>query len=354
MDERVWFYAEEAQQHGPHSLEQLAKALAVRGAPREVLVWRDGLPAWAAAGEVPEVLESLLAQPVWHVAEAGASQGPLTLDDLLGVLVGRPDPGDAMVWRAGLDAWQRAREVAELAAQLPPPIPVKPAVPAGSLARRRSGAGHVAPPAKGRAPAPSVEAEPGPPPTLPEAPPAAALLADEATPSPRPPRLPPGVGRPRRRRGLLSPQRLGVFGVAVLAGYGIAALLTSGSASRRGPSPAPTTGADAGSTDPGAPKPGPTPIDPERYRSACNTGVAVACTRLGTAYMDGLGVPADPVQGRELLRRGCEGDSALGCYTLAAALEAMSEGNAPPNVLALYQKACRLGHAPACEAAGRR
>jgi hypothetical protein len=332
LDERVWFYAEADQQHGPLSLEQLAKALAVQGQPREVLVWRVGLAAWAAAGEVPEILERLLAEPVWHVAEDGASRGPLTLDGLLSALVGRSDPGGAMVWRAGLEAWKPAREVTELAGQIPPPIPAATRAGSTTITRRRPVVGPVPTPAP------------------PEAPPDGPI--DQEAPAPRPPRLPPAVAR-RRRRGYLSPQRLGMFGVAVLAGYAIAALLTSSSGSRREASPVPAAGADAPSADP-APRPGQTPIDPERYRSACNTGVALACTHLGVAYMDGLGVPADPVQGRELLRRGCEGDNALGCYALAAALEAMSEGAPPPNVLALYQKACRLGHAPACEAAGRR
>jgi hypothetical protein len=349
LDERVWFYAEADQQHGPLSLEQLAKTLAVRGQPREVLVWRDGLAAWAAAGEVPELLERLSAQPVWHVAEDGQTKGPLTLDGLLGALVGRQDPGGAMVWRAGLEAWKPAREVAELAGQLPPPIPVAPRAGRTTIAtQRRPDAGSVPATAGGRLPAASEGADAA----SSEAPPEADLAVAQGAPSPRPPRFPPAVAR-RGRQGFLSPKRLGMFGVAVVVGYGVAALLTSGSGSR-GSSPAPAAGTDAGQAAPGAPTAGQTPIDPERYRSACNTGVALACTHLGTAYMDGLGVPADPVQGRELLRRGCEGDSALGCYALAAALEAMSEGTPSPSVLALYQKACQLGHAPACEAAGRR
>jgi TPR repeat protein len=75
----------------------------------------------------------------------------------------------------------------------------------------------------------------------------------------------------------------------------------------------------------------------------------VACTNLGNAYRYGLGVAKDESRARELLRRGCDGDCAWGCYNLAAMLEAT--GGAPsggPSALSLYQKACRLGHARAC------
>jgi hypothetical protein len=65
-----YFFADGAQQHGPHTLEQLASM----GLKPETLVWRDGLPEWQQARMLPE-LASLFAaspRPVQHSASAVA------------------------------------------------------------------------------------------------------------------------------------------------------------------------------------------------------------------------------------------------------------------------------------------
>jgi membrane protease subunit (stomatin/prohibitin family) len=54
----------------------------------------------------------------WWIAEAGLSQGPFTLEQL--VATGRLRP-DTLMWQAGMPDWQPAAAIAALAALLPPP-----------------------------------------------------------------------------------------------------------------------------------------------------------------------------------------------------------------------------------------
>lgn len=53
--EALWFYAVGGQRLGPVPLEQLVAALFSVPEPRKVLVWREGMADWMAAGSVPEV-----------------------------------------------------------------------------------------------------------------------------------------------------------------------------------------------------------------------------------------------------------------------------------------------------------
>jgi GYF domain 2 len=54
-----WFLAPTHKRQGPVPLAQLVEGLLRLPDPRACLVWRHGLPAWTAAGEVPEVDQHL-------------------------------------------------------------------------------------------------------------------------------------------------------------------------------------------------------------------------------------------------------------------------------------------------------
>ena len=58
----------------------------------------------------------------WFYAEGEASVGPLSSDALIRALRPMREPGKVLVWRAGLDSWQHAADVPEVAARLAKPV----------------------------------------------------------------------------------------------------------------------------------------------------------------------------------------------------------------------------------------
>jgi hypothetical protein len=59
----VWFYATGGAATGPVSLGALHQAIRRGGVGPATPVWRDGMPAWAAAGAVPECRPAFTAAP---------------------------------------------------------------------------------------------------------------------------------------------------------------------------------------------------------------------------------------------------------------------------------------------------
>jgi hypothetical protein len=59
----------------------------------------------------------------WFYVQAGRRHGPVDLSVLMEIVLTRPAGEDMLVWRAGLPAWVPAREVVEIAPELPPPLP---------------------------------------------------------------------------------------------------------------------------------------------------------------------------------------------------------------------------------------
>lgn len=51
----TFFVAVGGQQSGPHPIDVLRQQIGSGGLTRETLVWKQGMPAWTAAGEVPEL-----------------------------------------------------------------------------------------------------------------------------------------------------------------------------------------------------------------------------------------------------------------------------------------------------------
>lgn len=63
----------------------------------------------------------------WFYLEGGNRRGPVDLARLLIVLLAAPDSRRVKVWREGMPDWKEAAEIPEVNAKLPPPGPSLPA-----------------------------------------------------------------------------------------------------------------------------------------------------------------------------------------------------------------------------------
>ncbi|MDA8017805.1 MAG: SPFH domain-containing protein [Thermoanaerobaculia bacterium] len=79
-----------------------------------------------AAGAVPPPLPA--AQPTFHVAAGGGSQGPYSLQQVVQALSAGQITPQTLVWSAGMSGWTPAGQVPQLAGSMaPPPLPGAPA-----------------------------------------------------------------------------------------------------------------------------------------------------------------------------------------------------------------------------------
>ena len=87
---------------------------------------------WGSAPAAPASSGAAAAPPppppaarAWHVAENGATLGPFSEADLVGMVASGKLSGTSMVWTAGQDGWKAATEtdLARLWKQVPPPAP---------------------------------------------------------------------------------------------------------------------------------------------------------------------------------------------------------------------------------------
>jgi TPR repeat protein len=101
------------------------------------------------------------------------------------------------------------------------------------------------------------------------------------------------------------------------------------------------------------------------YETACEGGVASACTRLGAMYALGEGVSADQKTAADLFARACDQNDQRGCTMLGRAFvegkgvaKSQKHGRSlwrgrgmppdPARGLPLLEKACRAKHAGGC------
>ena len=65
---------------------------------------------------------------LWYYAEGEKTRGPLSIDELIPLLVRISDPRRIMIWRHGFDDWKPVEEVREVAQQVfrPPPLKLGP------------------------------------------------------------------------------------------------------------------------------------------------------------------------------------------------------------------------------------
>jgi hypothetical protein len=87
----------------------------------------------------------------------------------------------------------------------------------------------------------------------------------------------------------------------------------------------------------------------ERYRVACEAGVAAACGGLAHLLAEGLGVERDLARSFALRQRACAGGSAQGCHLLGVALyRGIGVAPAPEKSTPLYEQACKGGYDQGC------
>lgn len=137
MADGNWYYAVGGQQQGPVSVDDIQRLLAANQMQPGDLVWREGMPTWTPAGEVPELASAARTEPApagaaaapaepaapgpaeWHYAHGGQQHGPVPADTVRQLLASRQlDPG-ALVWRDGMPAWAAAGAVPELSRAVP-------------------------------------------------------------------------------------------------------------------------------------------------------------------------------------------------------------------------------------------
>ena len=66
---------------------------------------------------------------LWYYAEGQTTCGPLSIDELIPLLIRISDPRRIMIWRHGFDDWKPVEEVREVAQQVFRPPPLKPGPP---------------------------------------------------------------------------------------------------------------------------------------------------------------------------------------------------------------------------------
>ena len=77
-----WFYVDQGQQRGPVATEELAGWIQSARLPRNVQVWREGMPQWTAAETLSEITSQLQVVGFFVMGPNGP-QGPVDLQVML-------------------------------------------------------------------------------------------------------------------------------------------------------------------------------------------------------------------------------------------------------------------------------
>jgi membrane protease subunit (stomatin/prohibitin family) len=120
-----WYVSSNGQRLGPFSTEQLVQ----QGLTGQTSVWRAGMQDWQQASTLPELSSVLAAPPPpppvqtqWYISSNGQRLGPFSTEQL----VQQGLTAQTYVWKNGMQDWQAAIQVSELAALLasapPPPL----------------------------------------------------------------------------------------------------------------------------------------------------------------------------------------------------------------------------------------
>ncbi|MBX9570027.1 MAG: GYF domain-containing protein [Candidatus Obscuribacterales bacterium] len=123
-----WYYAQNNQQKGPISEEELKDLLSSGVISMDSLVWKKGLPNWTEAKKLPNFKQNSVE---WFYVHNGKQHGPLTEDSLKEELRSGRLPADSDVWCDQMDDWTSANQLPLFAAVIPkapPPVP-KPSLP---------------------------------------------------------------------------------------------------------------------------------------------------------------------------------------------------------------------------------
>jgi uncharacterized RDD family membrane protein YckC len=118
MSTGPWFYVDHGQQRGPVATADLASWIQSARLPRDVQVWREGLPQWTAAEAVPEIA-SQLQTVAFFVMGANGPQGPVEAPIMVEWVRAGHIGRETLVWRTGLPEWITAGAVPEIAPYFP-------------------------------------------------------------------------------------------------------------------------------------------------------------------------------------------------------------------------------------------
>jgi uncharacterized RDD family membrane protein YckC len=138
MPSSSWFYVDRGQQRGPVATEELAGWIQSARLPRDVQVWREGLPQWTAAETLPELASQLQAVGFFLMG-ANGPQGPVDAQVVREWARAGHIGRETLVWRHGLPEWITAGAVPEIAPYLPAAgavyaPPAAPTMPAAASA----------------------------------------------------------------------------------------------------------------------------------------------------------------------------------------------------------------------------
>jgi hypothetical protein len=118
MSSGPWFYVDRGEQRGPVATADLASWIQSARLPRDVQVWREGLPQWTAAEALPEIASQLQAV-AFFVMGANGPQGPVEAPIMLEWVRAGHIGRETLVWRTGLPEWITAGAVPEIAPYFP-------------------------------------------------------------------------------------------------------------------------------------------------------------------------------------------------------------------------------------------
>jgi hypothetical protein len=121
------------QNTGPYTLAQLQGMIAPGQFTKASMVWKAGMPQWQPAAAMEEFSSLFAPEPppaaAWHLHINGQQQGPYALPELEALARSAQLTRETFAWRANMAQWQKAGEIAELAAVFaqgattPPPMP---------------------------------------------------------------------------------------------------------------------------------------------------------------------------------------------------------------------------------------
>ncbi len=109
-DQTEWFYAQDDEQRGPVSFQELAQMAADGVLAPDQLVWAEHLDDWQPA----ETVDELWGVPNWHYAQNDEQQGPVTWVTLRRMARDGTLSRDDLVWHESLPDWIEAARVADL------------------------------------------------------------------------------------------------------------------------------------------------------------------------------------------------------------------------------------------------
>lgn len=112
----AWYYGQNNQQKGPVSEEELKGLLASGALSMSSLVWTKGMPGWTAAKDLPNFQAK---EVEWFYVQGGQQRGPVTEAALKTELLSGRLPGTTDVWTESMANWTAAIALPQFAAVIP-------------------------------------------------------------------------------------------------------------------------------------------------------------------------------------------------------------------------------------------